>query len=107
MCFNTRSRSCPDSALETLKAAGLTATDVDWMVPHQGNRRILEGVSKRLGIDMDRVIVTVQDHGNTSAASIPLALATAKAGGKLHKGQVIALGAIGGGLAWGSAVIRW
>lgn len=95
------------TAIETLETAGLTTDDVDWIVPHQANRRILEGVSKRLKVPMDRIVMTVQDHGNTSAASIPLALATAKDEGKLKPGQIVVSGAIGGGLAWGTAVIRW
>ncbi len=96
-----------DTAIDTLAEAGLTTQDVDWIVPHQANRRILEGVSKRLKVPMSQVVMTVQDHGNTSAASIPLALATAQEAGDLKPGQVIVTGAIGGGLAWGTAVIRW
>lgn len=95
------------TALETLEMAGLTAEDIDWIVPHQANRRILEGVSKRLKVPMDQIIMTVQNHGNTSAASIPLALAAAQAEDKIKEGQIVVSGAIGGGLAWGTAVIRW
>ncbi|MEO0358277.1 MAG: beta-ketoacyl-ACP synthase III [Pseudomonadota bacterium] len=96
-----------NTAIDTLAQAGLTTNDVDWIVPHQANRRILEGVSKRLKVPMSQIVMTVQDHGNTSAASIPLALATAKQAGQLKPGQVVVTGAIGGGLAWGTAVIRW
>lgn len=95
------------TAVETLTKAGLTTDDVTWIVPHQANRRILEGVSKRLSIPMDQIVMTVQDHGNTSAASIPLALSTAVGEGKINTGDVIVTGAIGGGLAWGTVVLRW
>ncbi len=96
-----------DTARSTLADAGLTPDDVSWIVPHQANRRILEGVSKRLKVPMDQFIVTVQDHGNTSAASIPLALARGHADGRFAPGDVLVIGAIGGGLAWGTAVLRW
>ncbi len=87
--------------------AGLTHDEVDWIVPHQANIRIIEGTAKRLRVPMERVVVTVADHGNTSAASIPLALAVAAADGRLQAGQVVAVEAIGGGLVWGSVVLRW
>lgn len=95
-----------NTAIQTLEEAGLTTDDVDWIVPHQANRRILEGVSKRLKVPMDQIVMTVQDHGNTSAASIPLALSVANSEGKFKPGQIVVSGAIGGGLAWGTAVIR-
>ena len=94
-------------ALETLEQAGLTTKDVDWIVPHQANKRILEGMSKRLKIPMEKVIMTVNNHGNTSAASIPLAMATAIENKLIKAGDLVVTGAIGGGLAWGTAVIRW
>ncbi|MGR3434249.1 MAG: beta-ketoacyl-ACP synthase III, partial [Shimia sp.] len=94
------------TARETLAAAGLGPDDIDWIVPHQANLRILSSTAQKLGVPMERVVCTVQDHGNTSAASIPLALAVAKADGRLKPGQLIVTGAIGGGLAWGSVVIR-
>ena len=94
-------------ALETLEQAGLTTQDVDWIVPHQANKRILEGMSKRLKIPMEKVVMTVNNHGNTSAASIPLAMAVAIENKLIKSGDVIVTGAIGGGLAWGTAVIRW
>jgi 3-oxoacyl-[acyl-carrier-protein] synthase-3 len=93
--------------LETLEKAGLTTEDVDWIVPHQANKRILEGMSKRLRIPMDKVVVTVNNHGNTSAASIPLAMAVGVQNKLIKTGDVVVTGAIGGGLAWGTAVIRW
>ncbi|QOL80315.1 beta-ketoacyl-ACP synthase III [Pseudooceanicola spongiae] len=96
-----------DTAEAALKKAGLTGDDVDWIVPHQANIRIIQGTAKRMGVSMDKVIVTVQDHGNTSAASIPLALSVGVAEGKIRKGQLLVAEAIGGGLAWGSVVLRW
>ena len=93
-----------DTALEKV---GLTADDVNWIVPHQANIRIIQSTAKKLGVGMDRVVVTVQDHGNTSAASIPLALSVGVASGKIKQGDLVVTEAIGGGLAWGAVVIRW
>ncbi len=90
-----------------LDKAGLTPGDVDWIVPHQANIRIIEGTAKKMQVPMERVVVTVQDHGNTSAASIPLALSVGKARGQIKQGDLIVTEAIGGGLAWGSVVLRW
>lgn len=90
-----------------LERAGLATTDVDWLVPHQANLRIMAMTAQKLGVGMDRVVVTVQDHGNTSAASIPLALSVAHAEGRILPGDVLLMEAIGGGLAWGAAVVRW
>ncbi|PWE33966.1 3-oxoacyl-ACP synthase [Maritimibacter sp. 55A14] len=95
------------SAETALEKAGLTGADVDWVVPHQANLRIIRSTTARMGIDMDRVVVTVQDHGNTSAASIPLAMSVGKAQGKIKQGDLIVTEAIGGGLAWGAVVLRW
>lgn len=96
-----------NTAEVAMSSIGVTADEVDWIVPHQANIRILKGTAKKMEIPMDRVVVTVQDHGNTSAASIPLALSVANANGQLKKGDMIVTGAIGGGLAWGSVVLRW
>jgi 3-oxoacyl-[acyl-carrier-protein] synthase III len=96
-----------ETAHRALEKAGLTGDDVDWIVPHQANIRIIEGTAKRMHVPMDRVIVTVQDHGNTSAASIPLALSVGKARGQIKRGDLLVTEAIGGGLAWGSVVLRW
>ncbi len=93
-----------DTALESV---GLTANDVHWVVPHQANIRIIQSTAKKLGVGMDRVIVTVQDHGNTSAASIPLALSVGVETGQIKQGDLIVSEAIGGGLAWGAVVLRW
>jgi len=96
-----------DTAHAALDKAGLSGADVDWLVPHQANLRIIKATAQRLHLPMERVIVTVQDHGNTSAASIPLALSVGKQTGKITEGDVVVMEAIGGGLAWGSVVMRW
>ncbi|MFY0595886.1 MAG: ketoacyl-ACP synthase III [Cognatishimia sp.] len=96
--------STADAALDK---AGLGHEDVDWIVPHQANIRIIQGTAKKLGVSMDRVVVTLQDHGNTSAASIPLALSTGVERGQIKQGDLLVTEAIGGGLAWGSVVLRW
>ena len=95
------------TAHTSLDKVGLGADDVNWIVPHQANIRIIEGTARKMGVGMDRVVVTVQDHGNTSAASIPLALSVACARGQIKQGDLIVTEAIGGGLAWGSVVLRW
>lgn len=96
-----------ETAHTALEKAQLSPDDVDWVVPHQANLRIINRTAQKMGIDMDRVVVTVQTHGNTSAASIPLALSTAASEGKIKQGNVIVTEAIGGGLSWGSVVLRW
>jgi 3-oxoacyl-[acyl-carrier-protein] synthase-3 len=95
------------TAFTALKKIRLQDEDIDWIVPHQANIRIIAGTAKKMGIPMERVIVTVQDHGNTSAASIPLALSVGVANGKIKQGDLVLSEAIGGGLAWGSVVLRW
>mgnify|MGYP001809981003 CR=1 FL=1 len=95
-----------EAVTEALAANGLKASDIDWLVPHQANRRIIEGTARKLGMTLERVIVTVQDHANTSAASIPLALATAVEDGRIKPGQLVLIEAMGGGFTWGSALIR-
>ena len=92
---------------ETLAEAGITAADLDWFVPHQANIRIIDGSAKKLGIPMEKVVRTVQDHGNTSAASIPLALSVAIADGRIKKGDLVMLEAMGGGFTWGAVLVRW
>lgn len=95
------------TAETALEKVGLSGDDVDWIVPHQANIRIIQGTAKKMGVSMDRVVVTVQDHGNTSAASIPLAMSVGKQNGQIKQGDLVVAEAIGGGLAWGSVVIRW
>ena len=96
-----------DVVYAAFDATGITIDDLDWLVPHQANIRIIEGSAKKLGISMDKVVVTVDKHGNTSAASIPLALATAAADGRIKKGDLVLLEAMGGGFTWGSVLLRW
>jgi 3-oxoacyl-[acyl-carrier-protein] synthase-3 len=91
---------------EALAANGLTAGDIDWLVPHQANARIIDAMGKKLGLAKDRVVITVDRHANTSAASVPLALAEACADGRIRRGDLVLLEALGGGLAWGSALVR-
>ena len=95
------------TAHTALEKVGLSGEDVDWIVPHQANIRIIEATARRMQLPMERVVVTVQDHGNTSAASIPLALSVGKARGQIKEGDLLVTEAIGGGLAWGSVVLRW
>jgi 3-oxoacyl-[acyl-carrier-protein] synthase-3 len=95
------------TAHTALDRAGLSAGDVNWIVPHQANLRIITRTAQKMNVGMDRVIVTVQDHGNTSAASIPLALSVGVARGQIKPGDLLVAEAIGGGLAWGAAVLRW
>ena len=88
-------------------ATGTTAGDIDWLVPHQANRRIIDGSAKKLGIPLEKVVVTVDLHGNTSAASIPLALSVAAGDGRIKKGDLVMLEAMGGGFTWGAVLVRW
>lgn len=92
---------------ETLEAAGLDKSDVDWLIPHQANLRIIEGTARRLHLPMDRVVVTVDRHGNTSSGSVPLALDEAVRSGRVERGQNLLLEAFGGGFTWASALIRY
>ena len=92
---------------EALDATGLAPQDIDWLVPHQANQRIIDGTGKKLGLPPERVVSTVALHANTSAASIPLALATAAREGRIKRGQLVLLDAMGGGFTWGAAVVRW
>ena len=95
------------TAETALEKAGLSGDDVDWIVPHQANLRIITNTAQKMGVPMDRVVVTVQDHGNTSAAAIPLALSVGKKRGQIKPGDLVVTEAIGGGLAWGAVVLRW
>ncbi len=95
------------SVISCLQKANLTTKDIDLLIPHQANLRILNAVSKKLELENDKVIVTVQKHANTSAASIPLALDKANKDGKIKKGDLVVLEALGGGLTWGSIVLKW
>jgi 3-oxoacyl-[acyl-carrier-protein] synthase-3 len=92
---------------EALEANGLQKSDVDWLVPHQANIRILQSTAKKLGMGMDRVVVTVDTHGNTSAASIPLALDVAVRDGRIKRGETVLMEAFGGGFTWGAALVKY
>lgn len=95
------------TAHTAMDKAGIASDEVDWIVPHQANIRIIQGTARKMGLSMDKVVVTVQDHGNTSAASIPLALSVGVERGQIKPGDVIVTEAIGGGLAWGAVILRW
>ncbi len=92
---------------DAFKATGYTAGDIDWFVPHQANKRIIDGSAHKLGITPEKVVTTVDQHGNTSAASIPLALAVAVRDGRIKAGNLVLLEAMGGGFTWGAALVRW
>ncbi|WP_054311517.1 beta-ketoacyl-ACP synthase III [Mesorhizobium sp. 1M-11] len=91
----------------TFSQAGITADDLDWFVPHQANKRIIDASAKKLGIAEEKVVITVDKHGNTSAASVPLALSIAAADGRIKRGDLVLLEAMGGGFTWGAVLIRW
>ncbi|NBP71830.1 MAG: ketoacyl-ACP synthase III [Alphaproteobacteria bacterium] len=93
--------------LEALDATGLEAGEIDWFVPHQANKRIIDGTARKLGVSADRVVVTIDQHANTSAASIPLALSVAVEDGRIKQGDLVLIEAMGGGLTWGSGIVRW
>ncbi len=92
---------------DTLRAHELSAADIDWFVPHQANKRILDGTARKLGIAPEKIVMTLEKHGNTSAASIPLALDTARRDGRLKQGNLVLMEAMGGGFTWGSVLARW
>jgi len=105
--FKFAVKALAELATETLTAAGLPQSELSWLVPHQANLRIIESTAKHLGLSMDKVVVTLDRHGNTSAASIPLALDEAARAGRFKPGELLLLEGIGGGFAWGSALLRW
>ncbi|MDF2366462.1 beta-ketoacyl-ACP synthase III [Sneathiella sp.] len=92
---------------EAMAATGLTTDDIDWLVPHQANKRIIDGTGRKLKLDPEKVVLTVDKHGNTSAASVPLALDEAVRDGRIKRGDLLLLEAMGGGFTWGSALVRW
>ena len=103
MAVNTLGRI----ADETLEANDYDKSDIDWLVPHQANTRIIQATARKLKLSMDRVVVTVDQHGNTSAASVPLALDTAVRDGRIKRGESVILEAFGGGFTWGSALLKF
>jgi len=92
---------------DAFKATGYIAADLDWFVPHQANKRIIDDSARKLGIAREKVVITVDRHGNTSAASIPLALDVARKDGRIKPGDLVMLEAMGGGFTWGSTLLRW
>ena len=96
-----------DVVEDAFKATGYTAADVDWFIPHQANKRIIDGSAHKLGIAPEKIVTTVDRHGNTSAASIPLALADAVADRRIKRGDLLLLEAMGGGFTWGAVLVRW
>lgn len=104
--FKFAVKALSDIAVKTLAEAGVDKSEVDWLVPHQANLRIIESTAKHLGLPMDRVIVTLPQQGNTSAASIPLALDSAVRDGRIRRGQTVLLEGIGGGFAWGAVLLK-
>jgi len=105
--FKHAVRQMEDSARRVLSEAGLTTADVNWLIPHQANHRIITSTAKRLGIPMEKVYVNIEKYGNTSSASVPIAVDEAVREGKIKKGDLLVLTAIGGGLAWAAAAYRW
>ena len=96
-----------EGANEVLQAARLAVADLDWFIPHQANIRIMEATAKRLGLPLEKLVATVDHHGNTSAASIPLALDEAAKDGRIQPGQTLLLEGVGGGFTWGAVLLRW
>ena len=105
--FKVAVRSMSEVCREVLQKAGLKPSDVDWLVPHQANTRIINATARKLNMSMDKVVVTVDQHGNTSAASVPLALDTAVRDGRIQRGEVLLLEAFGGGFTWGSVLLKY
>ena len=105
--FKHAVKNISGSILEALEQNNITIDDIDWFIPHQANSRILDAVAKKVGLESEKIIVTVDKHANTSAASIPLALNEAVELGKINEGNIILLAAMGGGFTWGSSLIRW
>ena len=104
--FKVAVKTLGDIASKTLEKAGVGEDELDWLVPHQANVRIIQAMAKRIGVSMEKVIVTVQDHGNTSAASVPMALDVGIRDGRLKQGQLILMEAFGGGFTWGTVLMR-
>mmetsp|Transcript_550 Transcript_550/g.1580 ORF Transcript_550/g.1580 Transcript_550/m.1580 type:complete len:131 (-) Transcript_550:294-686(-) len=105
--FKFATREVPTAIQEALDHAGITIEQVDWLLLHQANIRIMDSVADRLGLSRDKVLANLEKYGNTSAASIPIALAEAISGGRVKKGDIIAMAGFGAGLSWGAAIVRW
>lgn len=107
MFFKVAVTQLSQIVIETLEANGIDKSELDWLVPHQANYRIISATAKKLGMSMEQVILTLDRHGNTSAASVPLALDEGVRSGRIQRGQLVLLEAFGGGFAWGSALVRF
>jgi 3-oxoacyl-[acyl-carrier-protein] synthase-3 len=105
--FKVAVKTLGNVAEQALAANNIDKDEIDWLIPHQANLRIIQATAKRLGLPMEKVIVTVQDHGNTSAASVPMALDVAVRDGRVKRGQLILMEAFGGGFTWGSILMRY
>ncbi|MGH8504815.1 MAG: beta-ketoacyl-ACP synthase 3, partial [Stenotrophobium sp.] len=105
--FKLAVRVLGDCAGEALTHNGLSAADIDWFIPHQANMRIINAIANKIGVPPERVVTTVARHGNTSAASVPLALDTAVRDGRVEPGQLVMLQGVGGGMTWGTVLLRW
>ena len=104
--FRYAVKAMQQATLDVMEKAGVTADDIALFIPHQANLRIIKATAQKMDVDLSHVVITVQDHGNTSAASIPLALSVANQRGQIKSGDLVVVEAIGGGLAWGSVVFR-
>ena len=104
--FKLAVRVLEEAARATLDKAGKTADDIDWLIPHQANLRIMQGTARKLKLPLEKLVVTVHDHGNTSAASIPLALDVAVRGGQVKTGDTVMLEGVGGGFTWGAVLLN-
>jgi 3-oxoacyl-[acyl-carrier-protein] synthase-3 len=105
--FKLAVRAMEDAALEALAANNLTTSDIDLFIPHQANRRIIDAIGKRLGLNGDQLFINLERYGNTSSASIPIALDEVHRSGRIKEGDIILLDAFGGGLTWGATLMRW
>ena len=105
--FKVAVKTLGNVATQALEANGIDMSELDWLIPHQANLRIMQATAKRLGMPMEKMIQTVQDHGNTSAASVPMALDVAVRDGRIKRGQLLLLEAFGGGFTWGSVLLRY
>jgi len=104
--FKVAVKTLGNVATEVLRKAGVEQSELDWLIPHQANLRIIQATAKRLNLPMEKVILTVQDHGNTSAASVPMALDVGRRDGRVKPGQLVLMEAFGGGFTWGSVLMR-
>ncbi|MCH8060157.1 MAG: ketoacyl-ACP synthase III [Proteobacteria bacterium] len=105
--FKVAVKTLANVATQALESAGIGLSELDWLIPHQANIRIIQATAKRLGMPMDKIILTIQDHGNTSAASVPMALDVSVRDGRVQRGQLVLLEAFGGGFTWGSVLMRY